>query len=52
MPDATARKTFTFGGCLLTHVDTAWIGDLVVLMLDSRFLLLVLLLLSVAFWVK
>ena len=28
MPETTARKAFTFGGCRLTHVVTAWIDVL------------------------
>ena len=26
MPETTAKKAFTFGGCRRTHVETAWIG--------------------------
>ena len=32
IPDTTAKKVFTFGGCRLTHIDTAWIGLLCTLM--------------------
>ena len=31
MPETTAKKALTFGGCRRTHVETAWIGLLCVL---------------------